>query len=135
MRKYRQKAGIRYRDRKQEDKDERKALTEAVVQQEMRGSARRYGRELMATRLQQTMPVRQRHVRQALQTVHLKEGSARPFLKSEGKPRKKTVEFNGPDWMWSLDGHDKFTAFGIEIYAAVDVVILRPPFVRRQNQS
>lgn len=26
----------------------------------------------------------------------------------------------GPDYMWSVDGHDKLKAFGIEIYAAID---------------
>jgi hypothetical protein len=26
----------------------------------------------------------------------------------------------GPDWIWSIDGHDKLSAFGIEIYACID---------------
>ena len=27
----------------------------------------------------------------------------------------------GPDWIWSIDGHDKLSPFGIEIYAYIDV--------------
>jgi hypothetical protein len=26
----------------------------------------------------------------------------------------------GPDWIWSIDGHDKLSPFGIEIYACID---------------
>lgn len=26
----------------------------------------------------------------------------------------------GPDWIWSIDGHDKLSPFGIEMYACVD---------------
>jgi hypothetical protein len=26
----------------------------------------------------------------------------------------------GPDYIWSLDGHDKLSDWGIEIYAAID---------------
>ena len=39
------------------------------------------------------------------------------------KKRHQRGEFivPGPDWLWSIDGHDKFRNYGIEIYAAVDV--------------
>jgi hypothetical protein len=38
------------------------------------------------------------------------------------KKRRKRGEFitRGPDWLWCIDGHDKFRPWGIFIYAAVD---------------
>ena len=36
------------------------------------------------------------------------------------KKRQDNYVVPGPDWLWCLDGHDKLSRFGIEIYACVD---------------
>jgi hypothetical protein len=37
------------------------------------------------------------------------------------KKRRDDYVVPGPDWLWCLDGHDKLSRFGIEIYGCVDV--------------
>src|SRR5579871_3528648 len=43
----------------------------------------------------------------------------------------------GPNYCWSLDGHDKFRQFGIQIYAAIDVYSLKIiwTYCGRSNRS
>jgi hypothetical protein len=36
------------------------------------------------------------------------------------KKRRDNYVVPGPDWLWCLDGHDKLSRFGIEIYGCVD---------------
>jgi hypothetical protein len=36
------------------------------------------------------------------------------------KKRRDNYVVPGPDWLWCLDGHDKLSRFGIEIYGYID---------------
>jgi hypothetical protein len=36
------------------------------------------------------------------------------------KKRRDNYVIPGPDWLWCLNGHDKLSRFGIEIYDYVD---------------
>jgi hypothetical protein len=36
------------------------------------------------------------------------------------KKRRDNYVVPGPDWLWCLDGHDKLSRFGVEIYGCVD---------------
>jgi len=40
--------------------------------------------------------------------------------KKKLQSRKGEYIIPGPDWIWSIDGHDKFSPFGIDIYACID---------------
>ena len=37
------------------------------------------------------------------------------------RPKKKPEAiYHGNNWCWSIDGHDKLTNFGIEVYGVID---------------
>lgn len=85
------------------------------------GTARDYGRRFLTTHLRVKYGVRARinDVRVALQQVD-KLGTT---LRRPDKKRKRRWEaiFPGPNWVWSIDGHDKLGRnYGIWIYAAID---------------
>src|SRR5436305_935523 len=68
---------------------------------------------------------REDDIRDALHKLDEKGTAARkPGPK---RRRKRGGEFivRGPDWLWCIDGHDKFRNYGIGIYAAVDAIF--PP--------
>jgi hypothetical protein len=95
------------------------ALVKALLKE---GTIRCWGRQFVQTKLRihHQHQAREEDVRDALQDLDLQGTSAR----RPGPPRRhKGGEFitPGPDWLWSIDGHDKFRNYGIEIYAAVDV--------------
>lgn len=85
------------------------------------GTCRSYGRGLLQSHLRLNGHMaREDDVRDALSYLDPQGSSAR----KPGVPRKNhDGEFRvpGPDFMWAIDGHDKFRNFGIEIYAGVDV--------------
>jgi hypothetical protein len=107
----------------EEQKSEQRTATFDIVQQELQeGTVRSYGRELVQTHLRIHHGHRSREddVRDALHELDEKGTAARkPGPK---KRRKRGGEFivRGPDWLWCIDGHDKFRNYGIGIYAAVD---------------
>ena len=84
------------------------------------GIIRSYGREFMTTylRVQHRHRARERDVADALAELDPTGNSGR----RPGVERQHRHEFiiPGPDWIWSIDGHDKFRNYGIEIYAAID---------------
>lgn len=100
-------------------------LTETfeTVQQELdEGTIRAYGRGLVQThlRVHQGHRAREDDVRDALRKLDKKGTAAR---RPGPKKRKRTggeYIVRGPDWLWCIDGHDKFRNYGIGIYAAVD---------------
>jgi len=85
------------------------------------GTARNYGREFLQSNLRSVHGFRatENTIRDALAT--LDPGGTAKRKPGPGKGKKKG-EFNtkGPDYVWSIDGHDKFRDYGIHIYAAVD---------------
>jgi hypothetical protein len=84
------------------------------------GSARSYGREMLQTNLRRHgYRATEDHVRAAIK-LHDAEGSEarKPGIKR--KRQLKCLIIPGPDHLWSIDGHDKFRNYGIEIYAAID---------------
>jgi|tagenome__1003787_1003787.scaffolds.fasta_scaffold20898812_2 hypothetical protein len=106
----------------QEQKAEQRAATFEIVQEELtEGTIRSYGRELVQThlRIHQGHRAREDDVRDALRKLDEKGTAAR---KPGPKKRRKGGEYivRGPDWLWCIDGHDKFRNYGIGIYAAVD---------------
>jgi hypothetical protein len=100
-----------------------RAETFEMVQHELEeGTIRAYGRELVQThlRVNHAYRARQDDVRDALRELDSKGTAARK--PGPRKRRKRGGEYlaRGPDWLWCIDGHDKFRNYGIEIYAAVD---------------
>jgi hypothetical protein len=110
---------VRDRDVKQQEQLYQRVLTacwEAVEE----GVARNYGRILMSSYLKTVKGIRAtlNHVQAALKEIHhVTQINRRPGMKSK---KRGQVDFHGPDYLWSLDGHDKLSRFGIQIYGAID---------------
>ena len=116
------KLGIKYRNRLPEEQEVMYNHTLDAVRSEIQdGPARNYGRGLISTQLQRTgIKARQRHIRASLSQTLQEQGRQRSFAPRNAKNRKAFASYPGPDYIWSLDGHDKLVAFGVEIYAAID---------------
>jgi len=99
---------------------QQRAATFTTVEQSLaEGTTRSYGKGFFKTALlHQGHRVRNDDLQDAMQLLD-KPGteSRKPFMK-----KLKQGEFitPGPNWIWSVDGHDKFRNFGIEIYAGID---------------
>lgn len=85
------------------------------------GVGRAWGRTHFSAWLQLHHPevnARDAHVQRALHDINLEFGrDRRPEYKTK---RRHQAIFDGPDHVWSVDGHEKFANFGIEIYAGID---------------
>jgi hypothetical protein len=93
---------------------------DAIEQLLAEGRTRQYGRRQLITHLSRKYGHRPRgnNVREALQTLDAYGViSRKPGMK---KKRQDNYVVAGPDWLWCLDGHDKLSRFGIEMYACVD---------------
>jgi hypothetical protein len=97
------------------------ATTQQLMEHEIRkGPARSFGRRWFITYLRQRLgfKARQDDVAALLLAINDKAVVARrPGLR---KMRLENYTTPGPNFLWCLDGHDKFSQYGIEIYAAVD---------------
>ena len=84
------------------------------------GPARSYGRTIMKAYLESELGIQARldHVQEALKLINQDLNINR--APSAQAKRKHEAVFYGPDYVWSIDGHDKFTHFGIEIYGMID---------------
>jgi hypothetical protein len=95
------------------------ARVEALLKE---GSIRQSGREFVqiTLRVEQHYQAREDDVRDALKAFDPKGTEARK--PGPRKRRKRGGEYivRGPDWLWSIDQHDKFRNYGIQIYAGVD---------------
>jgi hypothetical protein len=84
------------------------------------GTVRSYGREMVYSNLrrQQGYRARQDDVRNALKL----QDPVGTETRKPGAKRKRRLEYivPGPNFLWSIDGHDKLASYGIEIYAAID---------------
>ena len=94
----------------------------SLVQQALleEGIIRSYGREFLTTylRIHHRHRAREDDVRDALvQLDPVGNSGHRPGL---DRRRRDKFIIPGPEWIWSIDGHDKFRNYGIEIYAAID---------------
>lgn len=94
----------------------------ALVSQALqKGESRCYGRRLLKTYLQIKFHhnARDDDIRDSLSQLDEKGTQSR---RSGPKKTHMRGEFitPGPDWLWYIDGHDKFRNYGIEIYAGVD---------------
>jgi hypothetical protein len=94
-----------------------------MIQQKLdEGTIRSYGKELIQAhlRVNHAYQARENNVRYALKKLDIKGTAAR--MPGPKRRRKKSGEYivRGPDWLWCIDGHDKFRNYEINIYAAVD---------------
>lgn len=92
------------------------ACREAVFE----GPGRSYGRVTMKAYLESELGLhpRQADVQRALSLLNEELQVERtPSMRPK---RRHEAIFHGPDYCWSIDGHDKFTHFGIEIYGMID---------------
>jgi hypothetical protein len=113
--------GWRQHQPTQEQQQEQWENTYALVGQALDdGRARSYGREMLQTALRrQGHRATEDHVRAAIK-LHDAEGSEarKPGIKRKKNLKKPVIP--GPNHLWSIDGHDKFRNYGIEIYGAID---------------
>jgi hypothetical protein len=84
------------------------------------GTVRSYGREMVQSNLRQQQGYRAREddVRNALKL----QDPVGTETRKPGMKRKRRLEYivPGPNYLWSIDGHDKLAKYGIEIYGAID---------------
>jgi hypothetical protein len=83
------------------------------------GPGRAFGARWFVTYLRQLgIRVRRDDVAAVLRQVNPEAVTLRlPLLR---KPRLENYTTSGPNFLWCLDGHDKISQYGIEIYAAID---------------
>ena len=111
------------RDRGDEEWKEAKyrRTYEAVKDAIQDGIARVWGRTHLYTYLRTHHPEirpRKNDVQQALANINEELGRQRNAKFK--KARRDYAVFNGPDEVWSVDGHEKLSNWGIEIYACID---------------
>jgi hypothetical protein len=113
--------GWRHRQRTDSDKLAAFTATYAAVDEALEeGTVRDYGRELLQSNLLVNgFRGTEHHIRDALAIL---APAATADRRSGPGKKKRKGEFTtqGPDWVWSIDGHDKFRDYGIFIYAAID---------------
>jgi hypothetical protein len=97
-----------------------KAATQTQVAQLLDGPGRTFGKAWLVTYLRQIHGYRARRDDvAAAQRLLDPEGLA---LRHPGLRKKRVENYvtSGPNFLWCMDGHDKFSQYGIEIYCAVD---------------
>ena len=84
------------------------------------GPSRSFGREKLQTSLRQGgHRATEDHVHAPLKLLDDKGSEARkPGMKQKRQLQAPCIP--GPNHLWSIDGHDKFRNYGIEIYAGID---------------
>jgi hypothetical protein len=97
------------------------ATTRQLMEYEIiNGPARTFGRRWFITYLRQQLGFKARRDDVAALLLDIDDKAViarRPGLR---KIRLENYTTPGPNFLWCLDGHDKFSQYGIEIYAAVD---------------
>jgi hypothetical protein len=88
------------------------------------GAVRNYGRGHFDAflRSQEQYPAREDDVRDAIKALDAQGTEARRLGPKKRRPRGQYIT-PGPNWLWSIDGHDKFRPFGVYIYGAVDAFL------------
>jgi hypothetical protein len=100
------------------------------------GAVRNYGRGHFDAflRSQEQYPAREDDVRDAIKALDPQGTEARRFGLRKRRPRGQYIT-SGPNWLWSIDGHDKFRPFGIYIYGAVDAFSWRIIWLTVSNNN
>jgi hypothetical protein len=84
------------------------------------GTIRQYGRRHLLTHLSRKYGHRasSRDIGLALPLID----SSGVASRTRGMKRKRRLNYEtkGPNWLWCVDGHDKLSAYGIQIYGCVD---------------
>jgi hypothetical protein len=94
-----------------------------MVQQELNEeTTRSYDRELIQAHLRVNHAYRAREddVRYTLKKLDAKETITRKPGPKRRRKRDSEYIVRGLNWLWCIDGHDKFGNYGISIYATVD---------------
>lgn len=86
------------------------------------GTPRQYGRGLMETHLEKEYDFRprQQHLQEVLRVIWQHLGVPRTLGPLKVKHPRVYADYHAPDYMWSIDGHDKLGRYGIEIYGCID---------------
>jgi hypothetical protein len=105
----------------------KKAVQQAETLQQVQnaildGPARIYGKRWLTTYLMQQIGYRARRedVARAQRAINEAAVIERRLGPSLRLARLENYTTPGPIFLWCLDGHDKFSQYGIQIYAAVD---------------
>lgn len=98
----------------------RQTTTDLVQNLVLTGSGRQFGRIWTQTHLLRKLGYRARDhdIESALKAVNAEaSASRRPKLRQS---RLDNLLTDGPNQLWCMDGHDKLSPFGFQIYAAID---------------
>lgn len=122
VKEYRLKEQLRRRHLKNGDQEEAWKITQDLCWSSIHnGPARDWGRTYLHSwlRVQHHFHASMVHVQAALKKINNVRGlDRRPGFKRQ---KKEEAIFLGPDFCWSVDGHEKLGKnFGIEIYGAID---------------
>ncbi|KAI5789647.1 hypothetical protein DFH27DRAFT_486409 [Peziza echinospora] len=93
-------------------------LEEVISAQEASGQAIRYGQSYMRALIRsQGLFVSDRYLQNFMRERNPQQADlrARATLRRRGQ-----FEIKGPNRVWSIDGHDKLSPFGFQIYASID---------------
>jgi hypothetical protein len=107
-------------DQGHDEPNSRSGVTQQLLRDMVEGPGRSYGYRWAQTYLRTELGHRasQHEIRNTLKTIDPEGVDARRLY--QRKPRVENYLSQGPDYMWSSDGHDKFRKYGIQIYSAVD---------------
>ena len=105
----------------QQQQDQRQATAQQVRKALSEGTERNYGRSLLTTALRQHHSHRARHSHIGAE-LKLQDPASSTARQPGQSKRKRRNEFitHGPDYVWSIDGHDKLRNWDILIYACID---------------
>ena len=117
------KQGWRRLERSSEQATTRRAETTNFIAQLLReGNIRQYGRRQLLTHLSRKYGYRasSRDISYALRAIPSSSAAVDSRLPGMKRKRRLNYETKGPNWLWCVDGHDKLSSYGIEIYGCVD---------------
>ena len=117
VRRIRTAQGWKHRTRDSEERQQNWSETFHRVGQALaEGTVRSYGREMVQSNLRREQGYRAREddVRNALKL----QDPAGTETRKPGTKRKRRLEYivPGPNFLWSIDGHDKLASYGIEMH-------------------
>jgi hypothetical protein len=98
----------------------RTAATKQLVHQVINGPGRTFGRRWIITYLREQFGFRACQVDVSTAQRLIDPDGVTSRLPGLRKIRLENYTTSGPNFLWYLDGHDKFSQYGIQIYAAVD---------------
>lgn len=86
----------------------------------MQGPARNYGRNMMWSYLRTELHLNLRRDDVHTALVHIYQQQGRSRERQQHPTHRRQAIFRGPNWVWSVDGHEKLRNWGIDIYGAID---------------